>query len=39
LDRSFDFFDGTHGRQYTSLGHHRQQFFSGLTFAISGSRP
>jgi len=39
LDRGFDFFDGAHGRQYTSLGNHRQLFFFGLTIAISGSRP
>jgi hypothetical protein len=39
LDRGFDFFDGTHGRQYTSLGHRRQRFLSGLTVAINGSRP
>jgi hypothetical protein len=39
LNRGFDFFDGTHGRQYTCLVRCRQRRLSGLTSAISGSRP
>jgi hypothetical protein len=39
LNRGFDFFDGTHGRSYTSRVRCRQRLFSGLTLAISGSRP
>jgi hypothetical protein len=39
LNRGFDFFDGTHGRQYTYRVLYRQRLFSGLTIPISGSRP